>query len=550
MTTTRPRPDDAQARAEREALITTVAEQVLGFDELRPGQMEAADAVLQGRDVLAVMPTGSGKSAVYQITGALVQGCVVVVSPLLALQRDQVAHVEDRFGGAVLLNSAMSAQDYRTALEDLAEGDRRFVLLAPEQLLRGDTRQRLAEIGVGLMVVDEAHCIASWGHSFRPAFLRLGECRRALGNPQVLALTATASAPVRREVTEELGMTDPVVIAAGVVRPEIALSVEDVGDRATAEDRVVARCAEREGPGLVYVPTRAACEELAARIDGPDRPAMAYHGGLPAERRDEVERRFCASEPAVVVATTAFGMGVDVPHVRFVVHLEAPATLDDYYQELGRAGRDGGDAEAILVRPMDKASRRRVEGGTTAVEAATLDRVARGLAADDGPVQVTAVADELEVTATRLTAVVELLSRVGAVASDEDEGTLRWTGAVPVEEAVEQATDANGREVTLARTQMAMMARYLDTPGCRWQLIGTYFGQQVDDSCGRCDRCAAGLPEADVAAPVQAGAQVVHEQFGPGVVEGVSGRTVTVLFDDAGYRTLLAETVEDHLTET
>ena len=537
------------AAEERAALVRTVAAEVLGFDELRPGQLEAADAVLQGHDVLAVMPTGSGKSAVYQIAGALVQGCVVVVSPLLALQRDQVAHVEDRFGGAALLNSTMTPAEYEATLEDLAEGRRRFVLLSPEQLVRDDTRARLAEIGVGLLVIDEAHCIASWGHSFRPAFLRLGECRTALGDPPVLALTATASAPVRREIADELGMVDPAVIAAGVVRPEIALSVHDVRDLDTAEDRVIELCAERTGSGLVYVPTRAACEELAARIATEDRPALGYHGGMAGEDRDAVERRFAESAPCVVVATTAFGMGVDVPHVRFVVHLEPPATLDDYYQELGRAGRDGDPAEAVLVRPMEKASRRRIEGGATTVEAAVLDRVARGLRAAGEPVPATAVAEELDVTATRLMAVVELLSRVEAVHSDEDEGTVAWTGMMPVDEAVAEAEAANQREVTLARTQVEMMTRYLDGQDCRWRTIGAYFGQRVDGPCGRCDRCEAGLPDAaaDTASPVEVGAAVVHDTFGPGVVEGASGRTVTVLFEGAGYRTLLADTAADHL---
>jgi ATP-dependent DNA helicase RecQ len=349
-----------------------VAGAALGFEDMRPGQEEAAEALLSGRDWLAVMPTGSGKSAIYQIAGALMAGTSVVVSPLIALQRDQVEAIGDDLGGAVEVNSSLTEKQRRNALGELDEGVLEFVFLSPEQLANPETVERIRAAEPSLFVVDEAHCISAWGHDIRPEYLRLGLVIEVLGHPQVLALTATAAPPVRKEIVEQLNMRDPAVVVSGFHRPNIRLEVHTSARSTEARQALVDRAAKLEGTGLVYVATRKQAEELAEDLgDDGNRPAAAYHAGLAAKRRHQVHERFLDEEPLVVVATTAFGMGIDAPHVRFVLHAHPPESLDAYYQELGRAGRDGRRADAVLFRSLDdgRASVLRGHGGAAPLPA-------------------------------------------------------------------------------------------------------------------------------------------------------------------------------------
>jgi ATP-dependent DNA helicase RecQ len=544
--------------------IREFARDVLGFDTFRPGQEVAMQAVVAGRDTLAVLPSGAGKTAVYQVAGQLLDGPVIVVSPLIALQRDQVerlAEIEEQAGRAVQLNSTLSASDQREVLEALQDGTVRFVFLAPEQLAKPEVVDAVAAATPALFVVDEAHCVSAWGHDFRPDYLRLGGVIEQLGHPTVLALTATAAPPVRAEIVERLEMRDPEIVVAGFDRPEIRLEVDHYADANAKEqgvlDRVLAQIGEGRGPGIVYSATRRGTEEIAAGLTGRGLRAAAYHAGLSKADREDTQRAWMDDELDVVVATTAFGMGIDKPGTRFVIHAEPADSVDSYYQEIGRAGRDGQPALAVLVyRQEDLGIRRFFAAGTPAEE--ELQQVA-GLvvaAAAAGITEGVDVKDLREETgraATPLTRDLNLLEEVSAVVLTED-GAARPAedGPSPAEAAAAARELAEHRE-KVDQSRVEMMRGYAETTRCRRQFLLGYFGEQLDDPCGNCDTCAAGSAaqmgagaEDDI--PFAAETPVEHREWGPGVVMRVEEDRLVVLFDEVGYKTLgIAAVTENEL---
>lgn len=362
----------------------------------------------------------------------------------------------------------------------------------------------------------------------------------------MLALTATAAPPVRADIVEQLHLEEPLVVVAGFERPNIRLDVVAVDDDDEAQDVVVEQADRMTGSGLVYVATRQETEELAARLDRPDRPALAYHAGLAPSDRRAVHERFQDAEPCIVVATTAFGMGIDVPHVRFVVHADTPESLDAYLQELGRAGRDGEPARAVLVRAREGGSSRAFFGGIGEIPAVEVEQVAAAVALATEPVPLPLLSSTNELTDTRLQQVVGLLQEVDAVRVVDD--AVRWETDLPVSEVAEAAAAVRDAERTVERTRRQMVERYADGDGCRWQALLAYFGEPTDDPCGRCDRCDEGLPTAvpEGDRPFPLDARVEHRSFGPGQVVAYEQDTVTVLFDEAGYRTLAVDLVVEH----
>jgi len=345
--------------------IAQAARKRLGFEKLRPGQADAVRAVLDGRDTLVVMATGAGKSAIYQIAGWLIDGATLVISPLISLQHDQIENIEEEQPGeAAAIDASVSETRREERLEELTDEELEFLFLAPEQLAREETVERLAGANVSLLVVDEAHCISEWGHDFRPDYMRIGPLVERLGSPTVLALTATASPPVREEIVERLRMSTPAVIIRGFDRPNIRLEVDRHHAERHKRRALVERAKALRGPGIVYVATRRGAEEIAAGLEEAGLRAAAYHAGLPKNERDEAQEAFMADELDAIAATTAFGMGVDKPNVRFVLHSEPSDSVDSYFQEVGRAGRDGEPAEAVLFyRTEDLGLRRFFAGG-------------------------------------------------------------------------------------------------------------------------------------------------------------------------------------------
>ncbi len=529
---------------ESRELVRAVARNALGFEDLRPGQGEAAAAVVAGRDVLAVMPTGAGKSAIYQIAGVVIHGVTVVVSPLIALQRDQVASIGGRLGGAAQVNSSMSESRRRETFEDLNDGEVEFIFVAPEQLANEETLEQITDAGPSLVVVDEAHCISSWGHDFRPEYLRLGEVLETLGHPQVLALTATAAPPVRREIIEQLGMRDPVEVVRGFFRPNIHLAVDTSADADRARDALLALVTSLQGTGIVYVATRRQAEELADELMAAGRDAAAYHAGLAARRRDEVHERFLDEEPFIVIATVAFGMGIDVAHVRFVIHADPPESLDAYYQELGRAGRDGEPARAVLFRSLADVGGRRFFGGTAEMPDGVLEQLASAVQSALEPLPTDILAEILAVPQARLTVALDLLQKVGAVEVDGEGAVRSVEGGPTPAEAAEAAAEVHDVYRTAERTRGEMMLQYMETESCRWRTILGYFGQPAEENCQRCDNCDKGVASVGHQ-PFALDARVSHELWGEGQVIDHDGDTVTVLFDEGGYRTLSVELVTE-----
>src|SRR5829696_6012588 len=405
--------------------IAAIARDALGF-ELRPEQEHAVEAVVAGRDTLVVMPTGSGKSAIYQVAGLALAGETVVVSPLIALQQDQLDALEEHdVAPAAALHSGLRAVERREAFDDLARDRLEFLLLAPEQVANDDVLGRVAAAEPSLLVVDEAHCISEWGHDFRPDYLRLGAAVEALGRPTLLALTATAAPPVRDEIVERLGMREPELIIRGFDRPNIRLGVERFHGEG-GEERKLRALAERiagsEPPGIVYVATRRQAEELAQSLCGDGLRSASYHAGMKARERDEVQTRFMDGDLDVVCATTAFGMGIDKADVRWVFHSEISESVDAYYQELGRAGRDGEPAEAVLFYRTEDLGLRRFFSGGGQVDLAEIATVYEAVQGAGGPVDPSALQEATELSETKLSTAVSRLEDAGAVVVLPDGG--------------------------------------------------------------------------------------------------------------------------------
>jgi ATP-dependent DNA helicase RecQ len=526
--------------------VERVARDIFGYASLRPGQPEAMAAVLSGRDTLVVMPTGGGKSAVYQIPALLVSGPTVVVSPLIALQRDQVTALRGRIAGsAVRANSEISRADYREAFRAVRTGEAEFLFLAPEQLAKPDTMAALKDAAPSLFVVDEAHCISSWGHDFRPDYLRLGEVIAELGHPTVVALTATAAPPVRTEIVERLGLRDPELVVRGFDRPNIFLEVVHEIEAPDKREAAILRTAGSAKPGIVYVATRREADEYAAELADLGLAAAGYHAGLPVKERDRVQQQFMDGSLDVVAATTAFGMGIDKANVRFVLHADVADSLDSYYQEIGRAGRDGKPALACLYyRQEDLGLRRFFAAGAPAEQ--TLRKIATLLARADRPVTPTELAEEADVSDTRLTGLVDLLHQAGAAQIDEDGDLVAPPDAPSPKTAATAALEIAGRHREVEESRIDMMRAYAETTGCRRQFLLAYFGEMLPEPCGNCDNCRRRADERHDTrsdqeidgSPYPIGGRVSHVEWGVGQVISEEAGRLTVLFDEHGYKTL------------
>ncbi len=525
--------------------IRQAAGEILGDVPFRAGQQEAIDAALL-RDVLAVLPTGGGKSLVYRVVGRLFGGVTVVVSPTVALQADQLAALRAAGPPAAALNSLVPAREQRATLEQLADGTLAFVLLAPEQLQKPAVLDALVQADVRLFAVDEAHCVSTWGQDFRPDYLHLPTVIDTLGRPRVLALTATASPTMRREIVAALRMRDPAVIVGETDRPNIWLGARVVADDAAARDvltrTVAAHVTSESGAALVYVGSRRRAEETAAVLTACGLPADAYHGTLPRRERDRLHRAFHRGDARLIVATSAFGLGVDKPDVRLVAHLDPPEDLDDYYQQIGRAGRDGRPAEAVLLSRPSGYQLPKYFAARSPVDEADLRAVWDTLAS--GSRRPADLAARATLSAPRVRRAVNALVGVDAVRESRT-GVQRSAAPEDADELIASAVRRAEHARTRSTTGVELMRHYAETTDCRRRLILQLLGEERTKACGNCDNCDAGTSRPDDDSPFAVGTRVIHREGGTGIVQQHENDRVVVLFESAGYRTLSTELALD-----
>lgn len=530
--------------AKQQQSLDRVAQERFGYTEWRPGQKQAIEAILSGRDTLAIMPTGSGKSAIYQIAAFLIPGCTVVVSPLVALQRDQVNSIATQpIGDAAVVNSAISTADRQEAFDQLEEGDLEFLFLAPEQFSNPETFERLQAAEPTLFVIDEAHCISAWGHDFRPDYLRLGQVIEALGHPHILALTATAAPLVQTEIVERLGMKKPRIIVQGFDRPNIELSVERFETDDDKQTYLLQQVMRAEKPGLIYAATRKRTEELAHQLEQAGLRAGFYHAGMKTSERQQVEIVFMQDQLDVLVATTAFGMGIDKPNIRFVFHADISDSIDSYYQEIGRAGRDGEPAKAVLFYNPADLNLKRFFSGRGQIKPEQIQPILTAIQTTQLPIPTKQLQEKTELSKAKLNKGLNYLIEIGVLeASPTGEIDLLRAIENP-EQITKDITQTQQQQQKVEQSRIEMIRSYAETKGCRREYLLNYFGEQYESPCGACDNCKAGVSVASSSRqPYALNSQVTHKDWGKGIVMRYEGDKITILFDQVGYKTLDIQT--------
>ncbi len=469
-------------------LVSRTLKSTFGIDRLREGQQAVIDRVLAGEPTLVIMPTGAGKSLCYQLPALLLDGRTVVVSPLIALMKDQCDKLVEQGVAAVQLNSALDGPESRDALAALVDGSARIVFTTPERLAQAEFRQQLAQHPIALLVVDEAHCISQWGHDFRPAFLDIADAAKALGRPPLLALTATATDSVTRDICQQLAIPAAGVVNTGAYRPNLRYGVQLVTDEAHKLERLQALLAELPGSGIVYCATVKAAEAVHDALVLARESVALYHGKLKADQRRAAQDAFMAGQARVMVATNAFGLGIDKPDTRFVLHWQMPSGLDAYYQESGRAGRDGLPANCtLLFLQRDKAVQQFFMAGRYPM-LEDVDALYGALQREPGQTLAQLV-EQLHLPRTKLQVAVSLLRRLRIVGADADGGLRLLKEALDSKTLHRLANEYQGRREQ-DRAKLEEMVAYAQTGHCRWRVLLEHLeGADPQEDCGHCDSC-------------------------------------------------------------